>query len=549
MSGSTLLRGTMLLTAATFLSKLLGMIYVIPFEALVGNTGGTLLGFAYIPYTIFISVSTVGVPLAVSKFVSKYNALGDYYTGRRVFKIGMGLMAVTGILAFLIMYFSAGFLADLSISDNPNGITKEDVTEVIQMISFALLIIPGMSIVRGFFQGYEYMEPTAVSQVIEQILRIAFLLISVYIVMEMGSGDIPTAVNFASFAAFIGAIASAVVLWYFWRKQKPMLDDRMEQQTEQTDISIQKLLKELLTYAGPFVLVGIATPLYQQVDSLTFNRAMAAAGNGDIAEQLFGVVNLYSHKLVIIPVTLATGLSLALLPTITKSFTEGKEQQLKHQLNQALQIIVVLILPAVVGIATLSHEAYGTFFGVTLSEGGTIGISEQGNLLRWYAPVALFYALFTVTSSILQGLNKQRFAVVSLGAGFLLKVILNVPFITWFGAKGIILTTGIAVLTAVVLNLWKIHSAADFSYKQIYKRTLFVLILTILMTIIVLVVKWLLSLTGLHYENGRFAALGVLLISAGIGGTFYLWVAYQTTLLERVLGNRVKVLDRFLKRK
>ncbi|KGP90204.1 cell division protein [Pontibacillus chungwhensis BH030062] len=549
MSGSTLLRGTMLLTAATFLSKLLGMIYVIPFEALVGDTGGTLLSFAYIPYTIFISISTIGVPLAVSKFVSKYNALGDYYTGRRVFKAGMSLMAITGVLSFIIMYSSAGLLAEFSISDDAQGITKEDVTQVIQMISFALLIIPGMSIVRGFFQGYEYMEPTAFSQVVEQLVRIAFLLISVYVVMELGSGDIPTAVNFASFAAFIGAIASVAVLWFFWRKQKPMLDERIEQQQETVDISMQSLFKELLTYAGPFVLVGLATPLYQQIDSLTFSRAMAEAGNGEIAEKLFGIVNLYSHKLVIIPVTLATGLSLALLPTITKSFTEDRRQQLNNQLNQALQIIIVLIFPAVVGISVLSYEAYGTFFGVTIGDSGTVGIEQQGNLLRWYAPVAMFYALFTVTSSILQGLNKQRFAVISLGAGVLLKLILNIPFIHWFGAKGIILTTGIAASTAVALNLWKIRSAANFSYKQIYKRSLFIIILTILMTVIVLVVKWLLSLTGLSYENGRFQSLTVLLISAGVGGLFYLWVAYQTTLLERVLGNRVKVLDRFLKRK
>src|SRR5690625_6850852 len=102
---SNIVRGTMLLTAATFLSKFLGMIYVIPFNELVGETGGTLFNFAYTPYNILISLSTIGVPLAVSKFVSKYNTLGDYATGIRMFKAGITLMIITGFIAFITLFF------------------------------------------------------------------------------------------------------------------------------------------------------------------------------------------------------------------------------------------------------------------------------------------------------------------------------------------------------------------------------------------------------------------------------------------------------------
>src|SRR5699024_12685025 len=98
----TIVRGTMLLTGAAFLSKFLGMIYVIPFNELVGSKGGALYSYAYNPYTILISISTVGVPLATSKFISKYNSLGDYYTGMRMFRLGLILMSITGILSFLI---------------------------------------------------------------------------------------------------------------------------------------------------------------------------------------------------------------------------------------------------------------------------------------------------------------------------------------------------------------------------------------------------------------------------------------------------------------
>ncbi len=183
------------------------MIYVIPFHGLVGETGGTLFQFAYTPYNILISISTIGVPLAVSKFVSKYNALGDYETGMRMFKAGMMLMAVTGFIAFLALFFSAGLLADQMITNEETGhISTADVTLVIRMVSVALLIIPAMSIVRGFFQGYESMGPTAVSQVVEQIVRISFILIATFIIKVLLDGETVTAIGFSTFAALL-------VLW------------------------------------------------------------------------------------------------------------------------------------------------------------------------------------------------------------------------------------------------------------------------------------------------------------------------------------------------
>src|SRR5699024_5382139 len=110
---SKIVRGTLLLTGATFLSKFLGMIYVVPFNSLVGVKGGTLFNTAYIPYSIFLSFSTVGVPLAVSKFVSKYNSLGDYRTGMRMFRAGMVLMFIMGVICFSVMFFSGELLVGL----------------------------------------------------------------------------------------------------------------------------------------------------------------------------------------------------------------------------------------------------------------------------------------------------------------------------------------------------------------------------------------------------------------------------------------------------
>ncbi|RYG71537.1 polysaccharide biosynthesis protein [Lentibacillus lipolyticus] len=534
---SNIVKGTMLLTSATFLSKFLGMIYVIPFHGLVGETGGTLFQFAYTPYNILISISTIGVPLAVSKFVSKYNSLGDYDTGMRMFKAGMMLMAATGFIAFLTLFFSAGFLADQMITNEEAGhINTRDVTLVIRMVSVALLIIPAMSIVRGFFQGYESMGPTAVSQVVEQIVRIGFILIATFIIKVLLDGTTVTAVGLSTFAAFIGALASCIVLWIYWRRRREHIYAQIRQQRYTYDLPMKSLFAELFRYAGPFVLVGVATPLYQLVDQFTFERAMTAIGKKDIFETAYAVINFYGHKLIIIPVTIATGLSLAIIPVLTKTFTQNNRHLLNQQIHQALQIVLVLVVPAVAGLSMLSDVAYGSLYGMD-------NIAITGTLLGWYAPAGLLFAMFTVTASILQGINEQRFALISLSGGLLVKVLFNIQLIHIFGAKGSIFGTMLAVGTAVALNLWRIRKAIHFSYKQTFKRFLLIGIFTVIMCVSIWIVKAVFGIF-LAYEANRLSAVLVLIAGVGFGGGVYIWFSYGSTLLERVLGDRVRVLDR-----
>lgn len=540
MSKSTIVRGAFLLTGASFLSKFLGMIYVIPFNAMVGPEGVALYSYAYLPYSILITIATVGIPLAVSKFISKYNSLGDYYTGMRMFKTGMSLMAVTGIITFLALFFSAELIANLIISDDELHNTVEDVTMVIRMVSFALIITPSMSIMRGFFQGNQSMGPTAVSQVIEQIARIVFLLVAAFLIIYIFNGTTTTAVGYATFAAFIGAIFSYGVLLIYWKKRKPFIDKKLAEQKSVHDIPKKELMRELLRYAGPFVIVSLAIPLFQIVDTVTFNRTMVAIGQGEISEALFGSIYSLSHKLVIIPVTIATGLSLAVMPVVTSSFTQGQKPLLNNQINQALQIILVLVIPASFGLTMLSSEAYGTLFG------GLETLNLTGPLLGWYAPVGILFALLTVTASILQGINQQNHAVFNLCAGFLFKVLFNIQFIHMFGAKGSIFATAVGLTIAVVLNLIRIRSSVGFQFKPIVKRTILTGIFVILMWIVILLVKLIVGAI-FPYEETRLGLMLMLFLGVSIGGYVYLWFAYKSTLLERVFGERVRILGKIFR--
>lgn len=530
MSSSTLVRGTFILTLGTFISKFLGLFYVIPFYALLGNGEGpvALYSYGYVPYTIFLSVATAGVPLAVSKFIAKYNALEEYEIGRRLFRSGLWLMTLTGFIAFLIMYLFAPFFAQMTIPADEQLISVDQVTTVIRAVSFALIIIPFMSLIRGFFQGHQSMGPTAVSNVVEQIVRIVFLLIGVYVVLYVMDGSMTTAIAVATFGAFVGGAASlGLLIWYYF-KRRHHLDKLLEKNRGEVEISLKEMYKEIVLYSIPFVLVGVANPLFQLIDIVTFNRAMSSIGLAAVSDFQFGILTFTTHKLVIIPVSLATAFAMTLIPVITGTFSKGNWKSLNHQLDQTFQILLFLTMPAAIGLALLAEPAYTVFYGY--SELGT-------QVLRTYSPVAILFALYTVTAAMMQGINEQRWSVLSLLAGLLVKLAIAIPLVKLFEVQGAVLSTAIGYLAAIVINLLVIRHFAAYKYRIVVKRTVLMIVFNIIMAVPVLLSY--LGLTLFLDPAGRWQSIIILIISGGIGAFVYFVLSLKSRLADRLFGERI----------
>lgn len=527
--GSKLLRGTFILTVGTILSKVLGLIYVIPFYQIVGNQGTALYNYGYVPYTIFISIATAGVPLAVSKFISKYNALEEYAVGRKLFKSGLMIMLATGFAAFLIMYLAAPTLAEMSVSGDKNEMSSaNDVTTVMRAVSWALIVVPFMSLIRGFFQGHQSMGPSAVSQVTEQILRVLFTLVGAYIVLKYMKGNMVTAVSVATFAAFIGAIGGLLNLFWYWYKRKPYLDSLLEHDKGTLNISLGEMYKEIFVYAAPFVFVGIANPLFQAVDQFTFSKAMVAIGKGSLAETAFSILNFQSQKIVIIPVSLAIAFSLTLVPSVTKAFVEQDRKSLDHQLNQTFQVMLFLTLPAAIGLSLLAEPVYTVFY-----EHDALGTQ----VLAAYAPVAILFSLYSVTAAIMQGINEQRFTILSLLVGLLVKLSLNIPLIKVMETNGAVLATALGYAAAIIINLIVIKIYSGYQYRLVWRRSLLIFIFSCLMFIGTEVVYQLLSL--FLSPASRLQSIILILISAGVGAGIYFYLGLKSGLADRLFGDRI----------
>lgn len=536
MSESRMIRGTLLLSAATFLSKFLGMLFVIPLYAIVGPKGGSLYVYSYTPYAIILSISTVGIPLAVSKFVSKYNTIGDYRTGRTLFRSGILVMTVTGFLGFLVMYFGAPYLSAIFLSGTKDPMFP-NLVFVMRVLSFALIVVPVMSIIRGYFQGFESMGPTASSQTIEQIVRIGFGLIGALVIMKL-YGSVRDAVAFVTFGAFAGALAGLAILIRYWMKRKPYLDDMVEQSPRNSDISLKSMYKELISYAIPFVAVGLANQLYLLIDQSTLNHYLKLYYNftNDKIDVLVSNLLMYDQKLVMIPVTLATALAVSVVPAITHSFVEENHQELQVKVTKAFQFVIYFTIPAAVGLSMLAYMVYGLLYGF---KGGLL---EGGQILRWYAPSAVLFAGFSVTAAILQGINSQKVTILSLAVGILIKMSLNPLFLKWSANIGSILATDLGYTVSIIINLIVIGKIANYRYKFIAKRFLLISLFTLIMGLgIKLLFVFTGSMPATRVEAFIYSVLGV-----AIGGLIYLLLSLKSGLFKQVLGTRIPFLGRFM---
>ena len=284
-----------------------------------------------------------------------------------------------------------------------------------------------------------------------------------------------------------------------------------------------------MIYTVPFALVGVINPLFQFIDMITFNRAMDMIGvSGTLSDEYLGMLNLTTHKLVMIPVMLATGFSMALVPYITSYYAKNDFVQVRKSLDQAFQVLLFLTIPAALGIAVLSNEFYLVFY-----EQSDVGAT----VLAHYAPVAILFALYPVTTSILQGIDRQKLIILNLLIGILTKLVLNTPFIKVFETDGAILATACGYMIAIVLNMFAIRKSLHYKSAMVYRRIFLIFVINIIMIGLVFILKW--GIEQVFTIDGKIEALLVILICASIGGAFYGYTTLRLGLAQKLLGDKI----------
>ena len=515
-----MLRGTAWLTASNFISRLLGAIYIIPWYIWMGTYAAKANGLFTMGYNIyawFLLISTAGIPVAVAKQVAKYNTMKEEEHSFALIRSFLGFMTGLGLVFALVLYLFAPWLADLS------GVGK-DLIPIMQSLAWAVLIFPSMSVIRGFFQGMNNLKPYAMSQIAEQVIRVIWMLLATFIIMKLGSKDYLSAVTQSTFAAFVGMIASFAVLLYFLYKEG-LLQKVFETRDK---IDSKSLLVDTIKEAIPFILTGSAIQLFQILDQNTFINSMkwfTNYSNEDLIV-MFSYFSANPNKITMILISVGVSIGSVGLPLLTENYVKGDLPAASRLVQDSITMLFLFLLPATVGVVMVGEPLYTVFYGKpdSLAMGLFVFAVLQSTIL----------GLYMVLSPMLQAMFRNRKAILYFFYGSIAKLVLQIPSIAIFHSYGPLISTTIGLIIPIVLMYREICQITGVHRKIILKRTILVIILTLVMFILVGFLQWILGFV--FHPIGRFWSFIYVALIGTIGGGLYGVMSLYTRLLDKVIG-------------
>lgn len=526
MKKNSFVEGTFIATFAIIIVKVLGALYVIPFYRIIGESGGALYSYAYNVYNLFLNISTAGIPIAISKIISEYNTLEMYEAKERAYKLGRNIILIISVIAFFMLFVFSKEFASLILGEIKGGNTLDDVSFVIKCVSFCLLIIPFLSVSKGYLQGHKYITPSSISQVIEQVVRIAVLLMGSYIVINVLNKSVTLGVGVSVFAAFVGGCSA-----YLYIKIK-MIKNKSAFPTKNTkdNVSNKEIFKKILKYSIPLIIVSVATDIYSLTDMTLVVRTSYKLGyTAKEAELIASIISTWAPKICMIINAVAIGMGASLIPHMVSSYTKKDYTSSNKRFNEALRIIIVSTLPLAVGLAFLSEPVYTLFYGN----------NTYGTLILRYTSISSFFAsIYIVISLSLQSLNKFKTVYVSSIMGFLINALLDVPLMHLFNLMGLeafygaILATILGYVFSYIYSLTSLKKSMNFNYSETLD-TIKKVFLPITSMFIVLVI---LNLFVKLPTNGIMRMCLVLGLYTLLGAFVYLGISYKTGLLYEVFG-------------
>ena len=520
-----MLRGTVWLTASNFISRLLGAAYIIPWYIWMGKHGAEANGLFTMGYNIyawFLLISTAGVPVAVAKQVAKYNTKGQEEHSYAMIRGFLKFMSLLGLIFAIIMYLLSPFFAKLSGGG-------KDLIPVMQSLSWAVLIFPSMSVIRGFFQGHNNLKPYAISQIAEQVIRVIWMLLTAYFIMKVGSGNYVEAVTQSTFAAFIGMGASLFVLFYYLWKTG-LLKHIIHRPESDNEIDTKALLWDTIREAIPFIVTGSAIQLFQIIDQMTYSNVMSWFTNFSRSELLvqFSYFSANPNKITMILIAVATSIGGVGIPLLTENYVKGDFRAAGKLVQDNLTMLVAFLLPATIGAVAIAEPLYTVFYGKPDSL--ALGLFILAMLQT------IILGLYTVLSPMIQALFQNRKAILYFGYGVLVKLILQVPFIYFFKAYGPLLSTTIGLMIPIVLMYKEIHVVTKFNRKTVFKRSLLTAILTFIMLVVVLLSALILGFV--LKPNGRVTSMIYVAVIGGVGIIVYGGLGLRLRFLDRFIGSK-----------
>lgn len=399
------IKGAAILTTAGLIAKVMGFVYRVILTRLIDAEGMGLYQMAYPVYTTLLVISRSGIPVSLAKLISERIALDERRAAFKIFKVGRQMGFIVGLFFSIVMVLLAKPLIAL-LKWDPR------VYYAILALSPAIFFVSLMATYRGFFQGLQNMKPTAISQVIEQLVRMVTMIGLVYFLVPYGKAISAAG---ATFGAVTGSMTGLLVLLYIYYKRRKNIWKYVNEGSI-SNIDTWKIVKEITTLGIPITIGALVQPLMTLVDTIVVPQRLQVAGYAiEKTTALFGELAAVAMTLVNFPTIITVSLAASLVPSISEAFALKKDNLIKYRTRTGLRLALLISLPSAMGLYILAKPLTTVIFAVPTA----------ASSLRIVAWGVLFIALQQTSSAILQGIGETGIPARNLLLGALVNGIIN----------------------------------------------------------------------------------------------------------------------------
>ena len=451
-SGRRFLQGALILTVAGVVVKIIGSLNWIFLSWVLGGEGIGIYQIAFPLYLLALSISDAGIPVAVSILTAERAALQDYRGAQRVFRLSFLLLAVTGFALSLLLYFGADWLIGHRVIRDARAYYS------IIALAPAIFLVTLLSSFRGYLQGWQMMTPTAVSQIVEQLLRVFTMLVFAHYLLPRG---LEYAAGGASMGAGVGALgALGVLVWYYCRLQRK-LHEKMQLTPVPAEsmelVSSRKLLGRIAALALPVSLSSLMLPVVANLDLFIVPLRLEAAGfTVGQATERFGYLTGMAVPLVNLATIVTASLAISLVPAISHAKSLNDSREVMYRTAGAMRLANLTTVPFTVLLCLLAEPVVNMIYHAP----GAAGVTQV------MAGGIFLLGLHQVTTGVLQGLGRTSIPVINMGLAAVVKVALNwvLTAIPSLGIQGAGLATLADLGVAAGLNLYFVYRYTGYCF-------------------------------------------------------------------------------------
>lgn len=453
------LKGTMILTIASFVVKVIGSLNWIFVSRILGGEGIGLYQMAFPIYFFAMTVSQAGVPVAISIITAERVALNDIFGAKRVFRIAMGLMLVTGVIFSVLTYFSASWLIEWQLIRDARAYMS------VVVLAPTVFFVTFLAASRGYLQGWQRMTPTAVSQIVEQIFRVITMIVLAYLMLPYG---LDYAAAGASLGALAGAVTGLIVLVYFHIKLNKEIEIKYGAHLQPTEQSASEstfsIVKRMFKLALPVSAASIMLPVVSNLDLMIVPQRLEVAGYSvRQATELFGYLNGMAVPLINLATILTASLAVSIVPAISEARALKQQDKIFLLTSSGVRISNFVCFPAFVVVFFLATPISSLIYNAP-GAGPAVMISAVSIILL---------GLHQVSTGVLQGLGHTTIPMVNMILAAAAKVFLNwhLTAIPYFGIMGAAWATAADMGVAAFINLYFIHKYIGYKMElgQLFK--------------------------------------------------------------------------------